>query len=81
VGRLDPVQSQLDQMRRRHLKRRTLLADDEPAILLTMKAVFEINGFEVDTAISAQQAVAKIREETLSRGHHGHENGKRGIWV
>jgi DNA-binding response OmpR family regulator len=43
------------------MKRRILLADDELAILLTLKAVLEINGFEVDTAASAQEAVAKLQ--------------------
>ena len=42
------------------MKRRILLADDEMAILLTLKAILEINGFEVDTAASAQEAVAKL---------------------
>lgn len=43
------------------MKRRILLADDEMAILLTLKAILEMNGFEVDTAASAQEAVAKLR--------------------
>ncbi len=43
------------------MKRRILLADDELAILLTLKAVLEIHGFEVDTAASAQEAVAKLQ--------------------
>jgi DNA-binding response OmpR family regulator len=43
------------------MKRRILLVDDELAILLTLKAVLEINGFEVDTAASAQEAVAKLQ--------------------
>jgi DNA-binding response OmpR family regulator len=42
------------------MKRRILLADDEMAILLTLKAILEINGFEVDTASSAQEAVSKL---------------------
>jgi DNA-binding response OmpR family regulator len=42
------------------MKRRILLADDEMAILLTLKAILEMNGFEVDTAASAQEAVAKL---------------------
>ena len=33
------------------MKRRILLVDDELAILLTLKAVLEINGFEVETKI------------------------------
>ena len=30
------------------MKRRILLVDDEVAVLLTLKAVLEINGFDVD---------------------------------
>src|SRR5271170_6458669 len=43
------------------IKRRILLVDDELAILLTLKAVLEINGFEIETAASAKEAKAKIR--------------------
>jgi DNA-binding response OmpR family regulator len=43
------------------MKRRILLVDDEVAILLTLKAVLEINGFEVETAASAREAKAKLR--------------------
>lgn len=43
------------------MKRRILLVDDELAILLTLRAVLEINGFEVDTAASAREAKAKLR--------------------
>jgi DNA-binding response OmpR family regulator len=43
------------------MKRRILLVDDEVAILLTLKAVLEINGFEVETAASAREAKLKIR--------------------
>ncbi len=39
------------------MKRRILLVDDEPAILLTLKAILEMNGFEVETAASAKEAV------------------------
>jgi DNA-binding response OmpR family regulator len=42
-------------------KRRVLLVDDEVAILLTMKAVLEMNGFEVETAASAREARSKIK--------------------
>src|SRR5262245_8566790 len=42
------------------MKRRILLVDDELAILLTLKAVLEINGFEVDAAGSAREAVLKL---------------------
>src|SRR5207248_1498774 len=42
------------------MKRRILLVDDELAILLTLKAILEINGFEVDTAASAKEAIARL---------------------
>lgn len=48
------------------MKRRILLVDDDVAILLTMKAVLEISGFNVDTAASAKEARGKIR----SREYH-----------
>lgn len=43
-------------------KRKVLLVDDEVAVLLTMKAVLEISGFDVDTATSARDGRAKIRK-------------------
>ena len=43
------------------MKRRILLVDDEVAVLLTLKAVLEINGFEVDTAASAREGRLKLR--------------------
>lgn len=46
------------------MKRRILLADDELAILLTLKAVLEISGFEVETAASAKEAKSKIKNNT-----------------
>src|SRR5512132_2510498 len=42
------------------MKRRILLVDDELAILLTLKAILEMNGFEVETAASAREAVQKL---------------------
>jgi Response regulator containing CheY-like receiver, AAA-type ATPase, and DNA-binding domains len=42
------------------MKRRILLVDDELAILLTLKAILEINGFEVETAASAKEAKGKL---------------------
>ena len=42
-------------------KRRVLLVDDEVTVLLTMKAVLEIAGFDVDTAASAREGKSKIR--------------------
>ena len=46
------------------MKRRILLVDDELAILLTLKAILEMNGFEVDTAISAQEAKDRLKKAT-----------------
>jgi DNA-binding response OmpR family regulator len=42
------------------MKRRILLVDDDVAILLTLKAVLEMNDFEVQTASSASEAVKKL---------------------
>lgn len=42
-------------------KRRVLLVDDEVSILLTVKTVLEISGFEVDTAASAVDAKLKLK--------------------
>ena len=38
------------------MKRRILLVDDEVAVLLTLKAVLEISGFDVEMASSAREA-------------------------
>jgi DNA-binding response OmpR family regulator len=46
------------------MKRRVLLVDDEVAVLLTLKAVLEISGFEVETAASAREAKSKLRART-----------------
>lgn len=43
------------------MKRRILVADDELAILLTLKTILEINGFEVETASSAREAIARLK--------------------
>jgi DNA-binding response OmpR family regulator len=43
------------------MKRRILLADDELTVLLTLKAILELNGFEVETASSAREAKEKLR--------------------
>ena len=42
-------------------KRKVLLVDDEVTVLLTMKAVLEISGFDVDTAASAREGKSKIK--------------------
>jgi DNA-binding response OmpR family regulator len=46
------------------MKRRILLAEDELSISLTLKAILEIHGFEVETALSAREAVAKLQTFT-----------------
>jgi DNA-binding response OmpR family regulator len=43
------------------MKRRILLVDDELAILLTLKAILEMHGFEVTTAASAKEAIGKLK--------------------
>lgn len=45
-------------------KRRILLVDDELTILLTLKAVLEISGFEVETAASAREGRSRIKTHT-----------------
>ena len=47
------------------MKRRILLVDDELAILLTLKAILEMNGFEVETASSAREALKKMDESVF----------------
>jgi len=42
------------------MKRRILLVDDDLAVLLTLKAVLELQGFEVETAASSAEALARI---------------------
>ena len=42
------------------MKRRILLVDDDVTVLLTLKAVLELNQFEVQTAASASEAVKKL---------------------
>jgi DNA-binding response OmpR family regulator len=46
------------------MKRRVLLVDDEVAVLLTMKAVLEISGFDVDTAASAREGKSRLKTRT-----------------
>ncbi len=48
------------------MKRRILIVDDEVTVLLTLKAVLEISGFDVETAASAREAKARIK----SREYH-----------
>jgi CheY-like chemotaxis protein len=42
------------------MKRRILLVDDDLTVLLTLKAVLELHGFEVETASSSAEAVARL---------------------
>jgi len=42
------------------MKRRILLVDDDVAVLLTLKAVLELNHFDVETAGSAAEALQKL---------------------
>ena len=42
------------------MKRRILLVDDDVTVLLTLKAVLELNQFDVETAASASEAVDKL---------------------
>jgi CheY-like chemotaxis protein len=42
--------------------RRVLLVDDDPAVLLTLKAVLSLHRFEVETADSVREACRKLRE-------------------
>ncbi len=42
------------------MKRRILLVDDDLAVLLTLKAVLELNGFEVETAASSAEAFTRL---------------------
>ncbi len=42
------------------MKRRILLVDDDATVLLTLKAVLELNHFDVHTAGSAAEAIRKL---------------------
>ncbi|MGA3210154.1 MAG: response regulator [Terriglobales bacterium] len=46
------------------MKRRILLVDDDLAILLTLKAILEMHGFEVETAVAAGEAICRLKERT-----------------
>ena len=43
-----------------------LLVDDDLPVLLTLKAVLELNHFDVETATSAREAMKKLNENTPS---------------
>jgi len=42
------------------MKRRILLVDDDLAVLLTLKAVLELHGFEIETAASTAEAFSRM---------------------
>ena len=42
------------------MARRVLLVDDDPSVLLTLKAVLELNAFEVETASSVEEACLQL---------------------
>lgn len=46
------------------MKRRILLVDDDVAVLLTLKAVLEMHGFEIHTANSVSDALEKLASST-----------------
>jgi DNA-binding response OmpR family regulator len=59
------------------MKQRILLVDDDLAVLLTLKAVLELNHFAVDTASSAAAALRCLKSHTydlvISDAHMEHE--------
>lgn len=46
------------------MKRRILLVDDDLAVLLTLKAVLDFHGFEVETASSTSEALSRLESST-----------------
>jgi len=46
------------------MKRRILLVDDDLAVLLTLKAVLELHGFEVETASGTAEALARMKSSS-----------------
>jgi DNA-binding NtrC family response regulator len=46
------------------MRRRILLVDDDVAVLLTLKAVLEMHGFDVQTAGSVSEAVDRLKAAT-----------------
>lgn len=46
------------------MKRRILLVDDDLAVLLTLKAVLELHGFEVEAAASSAEALTRLQSAT-----------------
>ncbi len=47
-----------------HVKRRILLVDDDLPVRLTLKAVLELHGFEVETAASTVEAMTRLESTT-----------------
>jgi|SRR5450755_4418761 CheY-like chemotaxis protein len=47
------------------MKRRILLVDDDLAVRLTLKAVLELHGFEVETAGSSTEAFARMESSVF----------------
>jgi DNA-binding response OmpR family regulator len=74
------IKGQLEEIR---MKRRILLVDDEVAVLLTMKAILEISGFEVDTAASGREGKSKLhtREYQMVITDMRMENDEAGVEV
>jgi DNA-binding response OmpR family regulator len=46
------------------MRRRILLVDDDLAVLLTLKAVLELQGFEVETANGSSEAFERLKSAT-----------------
>jgi len=46
------------------MKRRILLVDDDLTVLLTLKAVLELHGFEVETAATTNEAFSRLESST-----------------
>jgi DNA-binding response OmpR family regulator len=79
---MHPIQAFTAQ-RENRMKRRILLVDDEVAVLLTMKAILEISGFEVDTAASGREGKSKLhtREYHMVITDMRMENDEAGVEV
>lgn len=79
---MHPIQA-FKAQRENRMKRRILLVDDEVAVLLTMKAILEISGFEVDTAASGREGKSKLhtREYHMVITDMRMENDEAGVEV
>jgi CheY-like chemotaxis protein len=47
------------------MARRVLLVDDDPSVLLSLKAVLELHQFDVETAVSVAEAERKLATGTF----------------